>query len=49
MPKKININDRFDHWEVIAEAPSHISPDGTSRKMYLCKCDCGTIKPVAAT
>ena len=49
MPKKININDRFGHWEVIAEAPNHVSPDGTSRKMYLCKCDCGTIKPVAAT
>lgn len=49
MPKKININDRFNHWEVIAEAPNHISPDGTSRKMYLCKCDCGTVKTVAAT
>lgn len=49
MPKKINKNDRFGHWIVLDKAPSQSSPSGTSRKMYKCKCDCGTIKNVSAT
>lgn len=49
MPKKININDRFGHWTVIDTAPSLVSPGGTSRKAFKCKCDCGTIKNIAAT
>ena len=49
MPKKIQINDRFGHWVVIDNAPNHISPGGTSRKMYKCQCDCGTIKIISAT
>lgn len=49
MPQKIKVNDRFTHWTVIEEASNHISPGGTSRKMYKCKCDCGTIKEVSAT
>lgn len=49
MPQKIKINDRFTHWTVIDEAPNHISPGGTSRKMYKCQCDCGTVKTISAT
>ena len=49
MSKNINNNDRFGYWVVLEQAPSHISPSGTSRKMYKCKCDCGTIRNVAAT
>lgn len=49
MPKKIQINDRFGYWVVIDNAPNHISPGGTSRKMYKCQCDCGTIKTISAT
>lgn len=49
MPKLIEINERFSHWVVLEEAPNHISPGGTSRKMYKCRCDCGTIKEVSAT
>lgn len=49
MPQKIKINDKFIHWTVIDEAPNQISPGGTSRKMYKCKCDCGTIKEVSAS
>lgn len=49
MPKKININERYGYWTVIDEGPSQVSPGGTSRKTYKCRCDCGTIKNVAAT
>jgi hypothetical protein len=49
MPKLIEINERFSHWVVLEDAPNHISPGGTSRKMYKCRCDCGTIKEVSAT
>ena len=49
MPKTINIHDRFANWIVLEEAPSQVSPGGTSRKMYKCQCDCGTIRNVAAT
>lgn len=49
MPKNIEIGERFGHWIVIDNAPSHRSPGGTVRKRYLCKCDCGTIKEISAT
>lgn len=49
MPKQININDKFGNWTVIDVAPSIVSPGGTSRKAYKCKCDCGNIKIIAAT
>lgn len=49
MPQQIKPKDKFEHWLVLEEAPSHISPGGTRRKMYKCKCDCGTIKTVSAT
>ena len=49
MPQQIKPKDRFEHWLVLEEAPSHVSPGGTHRKMYKCKCDCGTIKTVSAT
>ena len=49
MPKQININDKFGNWTVTDIAPSIISPCGTSRKAYKCKCDCGSVKIVAAT
>lgn len=46
---KINIGDKFGHWTVLKEALNQVSPDGTSRKMYKCQCECGTIKDVSAT
>lgn len=49
MPQQIKSKDRFEHWLVLEEAPSHISPGGTRRKMYKCQCDCGTVKIVSAT
>lgn len=49
MPKVININDKFGFWTVIDVAPNQVSPDGTSRKRFLCQCDCGTLRPVTAT
>ena len=49
MPQQIKPKDRFEHWLVLEEAQSHVSPSGTRRKMYKCKCDCGTIKTVSAT
>lgn len=49
MPKAININDKFGFWTVIDTAPNQVSPDGTSRKRFLCQCDCGTLRPVTAT
>jgi hypothetical protein len=36
MPKAININDKFGFWTVIDTAPNQVSPDGTSRKRFLC-------------
>lgn len=49
MPQQIKSKDKFEHWLVLEEAPSHVSPGGTRRKMYKCRCDCGTIKAVSAT
>lgn len=49
MPKVINKNDKFGFWTVIDTAPNQVSPDGTSRKRFLCQCDCGTVRPVTAT
>ena len=49
MSKVININDKFGFWTVVDIAPSQVSPDGTSRKRFLCQCDCGTLRPVTAT
>ena len=49
MAIKINIGDKFIHWTVLEELPNHVSPGGTSRKMYKCQCDCGTIKIISAT
>ena len=49
MAIKINIGDRFAHWTVLKESFHHVSPCGTSGKMYTCQCDCGTIKDVSAS
>ena len=43
------IGKQFGFWTVISEAPSKVSPCGTKRKAYLCKCACGKEKIVAKT
>lgn len=43
------IGQRFGHWTVLKEAPSIVSPCGTKRKAFLCRCDCGTEKIVSKT
>ena len=43
------IGKQFGYWTVISEAPSKVSPCGTKRKAYLCRCACGTEKAVART
>jgi hypothetical protein len=42
--KKINAGDRFNRLTIIQETNRHIQPNGTSRRQFICKCDCGTIK-----
>lgn len=49
MAVKINIGDKFIHWTILEELPNHVSPGGTSRKMYKCQCDCGTIRDVSVS
>lgn len=43
------IGKQFGYWSVLDDAPSKISPCGTKRKAYLCKCACGKQKIVAKT
>lgn len=43
------IGKKFGYWTVIDEAASKVSPCGTKRKAYLCKCACGKEKVVAKT
>ena len=43
------IGKQFGYWTVIDEAPPKVSPCGTKRKAYLCRCVCGKEKVVART
>lgn len=43
------IGKQFGYWTIIDEAPSKVSPCGTKRKAYLCRCICGKEKIVART
>ena len=43
------IGKQFGYWTVISEAPPKVSPSGTKRKAYFCKCICGKEKSVAKT
>lgn len=45
---KIKNGDRFGRWTILSEAESHIQPNDSAKKMYLCKCDCGNVKKVQA-
>ena len=45
---KIKNGDRFGRWTVISEAENHMQPNGSVKKRYLCRCDCGNIKEVQA-
>lgn len=45
---KIKNGDRFGRWTVIGEAENHIQPNGSVKKKYLCRCDCGNVKEVQA-
>ena len=48
MPKFKDLTGmKFDRLTVIERAPDHILPSGKPRTMWLCKCDCGTVKPIA--
>lgn len=50
-PKQRNIKNmigkRFNNLTIIARAPNNIQPNGSSKVMWLCKCDCGNIIKVA--
>lgn len=40
---------RFERWKVIERAPNRVSPSGKTRSiMWLCECECGTVKAVGA-
>ena len=39
---------QFGRWTVIKRVKSYITPSGESRIVWLCKCQCGTIKAVKA-
>lgn len=47
--QEIYNGDRFGHWTVLKQAANLVSPSGTSRRAYLCQCDCGKIKVVGGT
>lgn len=40
----IKSGDKFNKWTIIEEVKSYIYPSGKSRRRFLVKCDCGTIK-----
>lgn len=42
--KKVKIGDRFNRFTIIGVGIPKRSSDGTSVKMLICKCDCGTIR-----
>jgi hypothetical protein len=42
--KKIKIGDRFNRFTIIGISVPKRASDGTSVKMLICKCDCGTIR-----
>jgi hypothetical protein len=46
MPKRleIKVGDKFNRWTVIQEVERHIYPSGETRRKFLVRCDCGTIK-----
>lgn len=37
----INIGDKFGYLTIIKEVEPHVTPCGTIRRRFLCKCDCG--------
>ena len=39
-------NKRFGRWVVLSQTEDYISPQGVHYAQWLCRCDCGTIKPV---
>lgn len=41
MRKRNIINHKFNNLFVLKEVSPHIEPSGRSRRMYLCRCDCG--------
>lgn len=45
---ELNIGDKIERWTIIDFANSKIQPSGQVKKYYLCRCECGNIKGVAA-
>lgn len=49
---KAQLNDltgqRFGRWIVIERAEDAVRPNGNRKTRWLCKCDCGAVKPVLA-
>lgn len=37
---------RFGYWSVVRRAADIVEPSGAHVTMWLCKCDCGTVKPI---
>jgi hypothetical protein len=43
-PKLINPGDQFNHLTVIKHIGRYETPNGTVRRIFECKCSCGSIK-----
>lgn len=41
--KEINIGDRFNSLTILEEIEPYINKDGTKKRRFKCKCDCGKI------
>jgi len=41
---EIKAGDRYNRWTIIEELEPHIYPSGETRRKFLVKCDCGTIR-----
>ena len=47
--KKINlVGKKFNRWTVLSALPPKIQPSGQAKTIWLCRCECGTIKKVIA-
>lgn len=48
-PLSIKIGQKFNKWTILNEELRHLQPNGKLCRMFLCKCNCGTIKTVSLT
>jgi hypothetical protein len=48
MRAAIKIGKRFGHWVVLAKLLNHRYPAGQTAALWLCRCDCGSERPVLA-